>query len=146
MKGRIRLNRIILMGRLTKNPDVRVTPSGEPITRFSIAVNRPYKNQEGKYEADFINAVAFKKTAEIAGNNLNKGNRVLVEGRLEIRQYQAKDGTKRSITQVVADRIEFIESKAKGTSTRSAQQTAYTKQEPMQSFGSEIGFDEEIPF
>lgn len=140
------MNRISLMGRLTKDPDVRVTPNGEPITRFSIAVNRPYKNQEGKYEADFINIVAFKKTAEIAGNNLNKGNRVLVEGRLEIRQYQAKDGTKRSITQVVADRIEFIESKQKGNSTRPAQQTGYTKQEPMQSFGSEIGFDEEIPF
>ena len=134
------------MGRLTKDPDVRVTPSGEPITRFSIAVNRPYKNQEGKYEADFINIVAFKKTAEIAGNNLNKGNRVLVEGRLEIRQYQAKDGTKRNITQVVADRIEFIESKPKGNPTRTAQQTGYTKQEPMQAFGSEIGFDEEIPF
>lgn len=140
------MNRIILMGRLTKDPDVRVTPNGEPVTRFSIAVNRPYKNQEGKYEADFINIVAFKKTAEIAWNNLNKGNRVLVEGRLEIRQYQAKDGTKRSITQVVADRIEFIESKQKGNPTRPAQQTGYAKQEPMQSFGSEISFDEEIPF
>jgi single-strand DNA-binding protein len=141
------VNKIILMGRLTKDPNVSMTPNGKAVTRFTMAVDRPYRGKDGKTEADFINVVAWGKTGEIIGNNINKGQRILIEGRLEINPFDAKDGTRKYITQVNAEHMDFIESKPKGTQTRPAQQSGFTKQQdPMQSFGSEVGFDEEIPF
>ena len=107
------MNKIILLGRLVKDPEIKYTPSEKCVAQFSIAVNRPTKNAEGQYDADFINIVAWNKTAELIGNYVHKGQRILVEGRLQIRSYTAQDGGKRYVTEVIADRVEFIESRDK---------------------------------
>lgn len=137
------MNRIILLGRLTREPEVKVTSSDKTTTTFGLAVDRPFKNRDGKTDADFINIVTWNKTAEVAGNYLHKGERCLVEGRLQIRSYEGKDGQKHYVTEVIADRVEFIEKR-----NSSETQTAAPKTDagPMGSFGSEVTFNEEVPF
>lgn len=103
------MNRIILLGRLTKEPEVRYTNTGKVVASFTMAVDRPFTGQDGKREADFIPVVIWGKSAETIGNYVQKGHRLLVEGRLQIRSYDGKDGQKRWITEVIADRFEFIE-------------------------------------
>ena len=132
------MNRTILLGRLVKDPDVKVTTSGKTVCTFTLAVDRPFTGKNGQREADFINIVTWNKTAELCGNSLTKGQRALVEGRLQIRSYDGKDGNKHYVTEVIADRVEFIERKEK-----SAQKA---ESEAMEGFGSEVQFDEEIPF
>ena len=94
------MNKIILLGRLTRDPEVRYTPTGKVVCQFTLAVDRPFANQEGQREADFIPVVIWGKQAETCGNSLTKGQRALVEGRLQIRSYDGKDGNKRWITEV----------------------------------------------
>ena len=132
------MNRIILLGRLVKDPDVKVTTSGKTVCTFTLAVDRPFSGKDGKREADFINIQTWNKTAELIGNYVSKGQRLLVDGRLQIRSYDGKDGQKHYATEVVADRVEFIERKE-----NSAQKA---ESEAMEGFGSEVQFDEEIPF
>lgn len=132
------MNRIFLLGRLTKDPEVRVTPTEKTVCTFTLAVDRPFQGKNGQREADFIPIQTWNKTAEICGNSLSKGQRLLVEGRLQIRSYDGKDGKKHYVTEVIADRVEFIERKEK-----SAQKA---ESEAMEGFGSEVQFDEEIPF
>lgn len=132
------MNRIILLGRLVKDPDVKVTTSGKTVCTFTLAVYRPFSGKDGKREADFINIQTWNKTAELIGNYVSKGQRLLVDGRLQIRSYDGKDGNKHYVTEVIADRVEFIERKEK-----SAQKA---ESEAMEGFGSEVQFDEEIPF
>lgn len=103
------MNRIILLGRLTKEPEVRYTNTGKVVASFTMAVDRPFTGQDGKKEADFIPVVIWGKSAETIGNYVQKGHRVLVEGRLQIRSYDGKDGQKHWVSEVVADRFEFIE-------------------------------------
>jgi len=104
------LNRIILIGRLTRDPESQYTPSGVPIAKFAIAVDRFSKNPEtGEKEADFINIVAFRKTAEFVTQYVGKGRLVCVEGRLQIRPYVDKDGQKRSSTEVIADSVQPLD-------------------------------------
>lgn len=135
------MNKIILSGRLTKEPKVDQTPTGKTVATFSIAVDRPFTAKDGKKEADFINIVVWNKTAELCGNYLDKGSRVLVEGRLQIRSYDGKDGKKKYVTEVISDRVEFIDRK------NSSQQGGQKNNPgPMGSFGSEMQFDEEVPF
>lgn len=110
------MNRIILLGRLAKDPEVRYTQSGKSVCQFSIAVDRPFTGQDGQKEADFFNVVIWGKQAETAGNYLSKGQRVLVEGRVQNRSYE-KDGTKHYLTEVIAERFEFIERKDKAESS-----------------------------
>lgn len=105
------MNKIILLGRMTREPEVRTTPTGKTVVVFSLAVDRPYKGRDGKAEADFINIVTWNKTAELVGTYVHKGERLLVEGRLQIRSYDGKDGQKHYVTEVIADRMEFIERK-----------------------------------
>ena len=107
------MNNVNLLGRLTKDVDIRYTPNGRVVAQFTLAVDRPFINQDGKREADFIPCVLWGKSAETLANNVSKGQRVLVEGRLQIRSYDAKDGSKRYITEVICDRLEFIERKGK---------------------------------
>lgn len=139
------MNKVILLGRLTRDPEVRYTQTGKVVCQFTLAVDRPFGNQEGQREADFIPVVIWGKQAETCGNSLSKGQRVLIEGRLQVRSYDAKDGTKRYVTEVIADRFEFIERKgdaaAHGGSTSPAAESG-----SMESFGSAVPFDEEIPF
>ena len=137
------MNKIFLLGRLTRELEVKVTSSDNTTTTFGLAVDRPFKNRDGKTEADFINIVTWNKTAEVAGNYLHKGERCLVEGRLQIRSYEGKDGQKHYVTEVIADRVEFIEKRnSSGTQTEASK----TDSGPMGSFGSEVTFNEEVPF
>ena len=105
------LNKIILLGRLVADPELRYTATGKAVAQFTLAVDRPFAGQDGKKEADFIPVILWGKTAEAAANYSFKGQRLLVEGRLQIRSYEAKDGSKRWATEVIGSSIEFIEKK-----------------------------------
>lgn len=105
------MNRVVLIGRLTAKPELRYTGSNLPYTRFSVAVNRNFTNAQGQREADFINIVVWRKQAENVCNFLNKGSLVAIEGRIQTGSYDAQDGSKRYTTEVVADSVQFLESK-----------------------------------
>ena len=105
------LNKILLLGRLVADPELRYTATGKAVAQFTLAVDRPFASQDGKKEADFIPVILWGKTAEAAANYSFKGQRLLVEGRLQIRSYEAKDGSKRWATEVIGNSIEFIEKK-----------------------------------
>ncbi len=105
------LNKILLLGRLVADPDFRYTATGKAVAQFTLAVDRPFAGQDGKKETDFITVILWGKTAEAAANYSSKGQRLLVEGRLQIRSYEAKDGSKRWATEVIGSSIEFIEKK-----------------------------------
>lgn len=103
------LNTIVLIGRLTRDPEMFYTQTGTPVAKFSLAVERPFRNQQGEKEVDFINIVAWNKLAEVVTNNLGKGRLVSVEGRLQIRPYETQDGQKRRATEVVANQVVFLD-------------------------------------
>ena len=103
------LNRIILIGRLTADPELRYTPSGIPVAGMRLAVDRPFTSSSGERQTDFINLVAWRQNAEFAANYLGKGRLVAVEGRLEIRQWTTKDGQRRQTAEVVADRLQALD-------------------------------------
>ena len=128
------MNKITLLGRLTKDPEIRYTPSQKVVASIVIAVDRPFTGADGKREADFIPVVIWGKPAELVGNSCAKGHRLLVEGRLQIRNFDAKDGTKHWVTEVVANNIEFIERKSD------------VQPKQMASMGKEVPFDEEVSF
>lgn len=102
------MNKVILIGRLTRDPEMRTTPSGVATTSFSIAVQRNYANAQGDREADFINCVAWRKQAENIAKYCTKGSQVAVDGRIQTRNYDAQDGTKRYVTEVIADNVTFL--------------------------------------
>jgi len=108
------MNKVVLIGRLTKDPEVRYTQSGKAVASFTVAVdrrNRRAAEASGQPTADFIPCVAWDKLAEIIGNNLSKGRRVGVEGRMQVRSYDAQDGSKRYVTEVVVNELEFLDSR-----------------------------------
>lgn len=130
------MNKIILIGRLTKDPDLRYTPNGAAVCTFTLAVDRPFSGD--KKEADFINIVVWNKAGENAAKYLEKGRQCAIEGRLQIRTYDGDDGKKRWVTEVVADRVEFIGSGGNGGTK---------KADDLEDFGYEVQFDEsEVPF
>lgn len=106
------MNKVTLLGRLVKDPDVKYTQTGKVVTQFTLAVDRPFKDAQGNKETDFIPVVLWGKTAELVGNSCQKGHRLIVEGRIQIRNYDAKDGSKRWVTEIIANGVEFIERKA----------------------------------
>src|SRR5690625_1093306 len=107
------LNRVILVGRLTKDPELRYTPQGNAVANFTIAVNRPFKNQQtNENDADFINGVVWRKQAENLANYMKKGNQIGVDGRLQSRTYENSQGQTVFVTEVVADSVQFLESKS----------------------------------
>ena len=108
------LNKIILMGRLTRDPELRRTQSGTAVTSFSIAVDRDYKTQSGEKETDFIDIVAWRNTAEFVSKYFAKGRMAVVSGRLQIRNWTDKEGGKRRSAEVVADNVYFGDSKRDG--------------------------------
>lgn len=133
------MNKVILMGRLTKDPDVKYTQTGKVVAQFTLAVDRPFKDANGNKETDFIPVVVWGKAAELVGNSCQKGHRLLVDGRLQIRSYEAKDGSKRWVSEIIANVVEFVERKSdKGG-------TSGDKSE-FEQFGHAVPFDEEIPF
>ena len=113
------MNRVSLVGRLTAKPELRYTGSNLPYTRFTVAVNRTFTNQAGQREADFINVTAWRKQAENICNYLDKGSLVSVDGRLQTGSYDDKDGNKRYTMDVIADTVQFLESKNQARENRS---------------------------
>ena len=105
------LNKWEGMGRLTKDPELRRTPSGTAVATFSIAVDRDFKGKDGERETDFIDIVAWRQTAEFVSKHFTRGRMAVVEGRLQIRDYTNKDGQKRRVAEIVADNIYFGDSK-----------------------------------
>lgn len=103
------LNKIILIGRLTDDPELRYTPNGVAVANFSLAVERPYTNQEGERDVDFIDIVVWRKQAENCANHLGKGRLVAVEGRLQIRSYENNEGQRRRVSEVVANNVRFLD-------------------------------------
>lgn len=103
------LNRIVLVGRLTRDPELRYTPSGVPVASFSLAVDRPFTNQQGERETDFIDIVVWRKLADLCGQYLAKGRMVALEGRLQIRSYETQEGQKRKVAEVIADNVRFLD-------------------------------------
>lgn len=131
------MNKVILVGRLAQDPEVRYTQNGKAVASFNLAVNR--FSGQGQNQADFIPIVAWEKLAETCGNNLTKGQRVLIEGRLQIRSYEANDGQKRRVAEVVAQNMEFLERKQTNGGTGSGSFD-------VSSLGSDVFPEEEIPF
>ena len=151
------LNRIILMGRLTRDPELRRTSSGTAVTSFSLAVDRDFKSQSGEKETDFIDIVAWRNTAEFVSKYFTKGRMAVVEGRLQIRDWTDREGGKRRSAEVVADNIYFGDSKRDGAAPGGFDQTpsypqAPAYQAPAAPAPSASGFsmleddDSELPF
>ncbi|MDX8045430.1 single-stranded DNA-binding protein [Gracilibacillus sp. S3-1-1] len=105
------LNRVVLVGRLTRDPDLRYTPNGVAVANFTIASNRPFTNQQGQREADFINCVVWRRQAENLANYMNKGSLIGVDGRIQTRSFDDQEGKRVFITEVLAESIQFLESK-----------------------------------
>lgn len=105
------MNRVCLVGRLTAKPELRYTGSNTAYTRFTVAVNRTFQNAQGEREADFINIVAWRRQAENITNYLDKGSQVSIDGRIQTGSFTDKDGNKRYTTEVVADNVQFLDTK-----------------------------------
>lgn len=133
------LNKVVLIGRLVRDPELRYTQNeGVPVANFSIAVDRPFSNQKGEKETDFIRIVAWKKQAENCASYLSKGRLVAVEGRLQIRSYEDREGNKRTAAEVVARNVVFLESRRAAEESESG----YDSQA-----SDDLGIgDEDVPF
>ena len=116
------INRVILVGRLTKDPEYRQTPNGVSVATFTLAVNRSFTNSQGEREADFINVVVFRKQAENVNKYLSKGSLAGVDGRIQSRNYENKEGQRVFVTEVVADNVQFLEPKNNNQQNNQSQQ------------------------
>lgn len=132
------LNRVILIGRLARDPELRYTTSGIAVATFAIAVDRPFTSQSGEREADFIDVVVWRKLAETVANHLSKGRLVAVEGRLQTRSYDDSNGVRRKVTEVVADNVRFLDWPKDG---QQGQGTLERDVEP-----GEFDLDVDVPF
>ncbi|GBU68051.1 single-stranded DNA-binding protein [Staphylococcus aureus] len=118
------LNRVVLVGRLTKDPEYRTTPSGVSVATFTLAVNRTFTNAQGEREADFVNCVVFRRQADNVNNYLSKGSLAGVDGRLQSRNYENQEGRRVFVTEVVCDSVQFLGPK----NTNDSQQDLYQQQ------------------
>ena len=130
------INTVTLVGRLTKDPELRYTQTGKGVATFTLAVTRPFKNQNGDYEADFINCQTWGKAAENLANYMRKGSKVGVVGRIQTRNYENNQGQKVYVTEVVAEQVTFIESK-------NEQPKQQQLQEPI---GELVDVQDDLPF
>lgn len=162
------MNKVFLIGRLTRDPELRYTNSNIATASFSIAVDRNFTNQNGEREADFINVVVWRKQAENVKNYLTKGSQIAIDGRIQTRSYDGQDGQKRYVTEVVADNVQFLSratnSNGGGNNTQPAfndnatpydfstssapeKETTDVSNDPFADFGSSIEIsDDELPF
>lgn len=129
------LNRVILIGRLTRDPELRVTSqSGVPMASFTVAVDRPFQNQSGQRETDFIDCIAWRRLAETVAEHMRKGRLIAVEGRLQIRSYETQDGQRRRVAEVVADDVRFLD------------RPRDTDREPASGGDEDVAMPEDLPF
>ena len=158
------MNKAILIGRLTRDPELRTTPTGRNVCQFAIAVNRTYTAASGEREADFINCVVWDKQAENLARYQKKGNQIAIDGRIQTRNYDDKDGKKVYVTEILANNISFLD--AKGTSTGNNNfygmpappmqqeevmpervETVSVEKDPFEAFGDSIEIsDNDLPF
>lgn len=131
------LNRVLIAGRLTRDPELRYTPSGTAVCNLRLASSRRYKDRSGEWQDDatFVNVVAWSRTAENCGEYLKKGSAVLVEGRLQSRSWETEDGQKRSVVEINAIRVEFLDRVG-----------AASEAMPSESSEGDVSEDKEIPF
>lgn len=123
------INRVVLVGRLTRDPEMNVSQSNIAVTKFNLAVNRPFTSKDGEQSADFINIVCFRKVAENANKYLKKGSLCGIDGRIQTRNYENKDGQRVYVTEVVADSVQFLEPKGTNNeSSNNSYQQAYSSQ------------------
>ncbi len=154
------MNKVLLVGRLTKDPELRTTPGGMAVTRFTIAVSQNFTNKNGERGADFINCSAWGRQADNISKYCHKGSLVSAEGRIRTSSYDAQDGTKRYTTEVVCDTVNFLSSKS-GSGSNDYQgnfqpeempqidnmETADLSEDPFKSFGEEITLtSDDLPF
>ena len=157
------MNKAILIGRLTKDPELRTTPTGRNVCQFSVAVSRNFTNANGEREADFINCVVWDKQAENLVKYQKKGNQIAVEGRIQTRNYDDKDGKKVYVTEILASNISFLDSKGTGAtgntsfnnlpeppmvdSSSNNMETVSVEKDPFEAFGDSIEIsDNDLPF
>ena len=132
------MNKVVLIGRLTRDPDLRYPSSNVPVANFTIAVNRPFENQNGERVADFINIIVWRKQAENVKKYIGKGSLVAVEGRIQTRNYEGADGKRVYVTEVVADSVQFLESRSQSQSRMSSMPNEFSEQDipPMETQAS----------
>lgn len=157
------MNKAILIGRLTKDPELRTTPAGRNVCQFSVAVSRNFTNANGEREADFINCVVWDKQAENLVKYQKKGNQIAVEGRIQTRNYDDKDGKKVYVTEILASNISFLDSKGTGATGNTSfnnlpeppmvdtssnnMETVSVEKDPFEAFGDSIEIsDNDLPF
>lgn len=147
------LNRVVLVGRLTADPQYRVTPSSLDVATFTLAVNRNFKDKNGEQQADFINCVVFRKQAENVNNYLNKGSLAGVDGRLQSRSYENNEGRRVFVTEVVCDSVQFLEPKnTQSSNNNQSNNQVQQREKALQSenpFNNSNNFDmdtDDLPF
>ena len=157
------MNKAILIGRLTKDPELRTTPTGRNVCQFSVAVSRNFTNANGEREADFINCVVWDKQADNLVKYQKKGNQIAVEGRIQTRNYDDKDGKKVYVTEILASNISFLDSKGTGATGNTSfnnlpeppmvdtssnnMETVSVEKDPFEAFGDSIEIsDNDLPF
>ena len=151
------MNKAIIIGRLVRDPEMRTTTSGVNSTTFTVAVSRNYTNPNGERDTDFLNCVAWRKQAENIAKYCNKGSQVAVEGRIQTRSYTANDNTKRYVTEVIADNVQFLTPKG-GSQSQNVDSTYNDFQpsnnvptmdlpeDPYADFGTNIELTDDLPF
>jgi single-strand DNA-binding protein len=140
------MNRTVLVGRLTKDPDLRYTPNGVPVATFTLAVNRPFSKEK---ESDFINCLVWKKAAENVANFLKKGSLAGVDGRIQTRNYEGQDGKKVYVTEVLAESVQFLDNKNKDNTQQDKPAPKQEKREdndPFNNNGQINISDDDLPF
>ena len=153
------MNKAIIIGRLTRDPEMRTTTSGLTVTSFTVAVSRPFAEANGERGTDFLNCVVWRKQAENVAKYCQKGSQVAVEGRIQTRSYDAQDGSKRYVTEIVCDNVTFLGTRAdaaNSTAPRTYENdmpmnndivTTDISEDPFKDFGNEITLsDDDLPF
>ena len=143
------MNKVILMGRLTKDVEMRQTPNGIAVARFAIAVNRRFKNANGEYDVDFINCIAWRKTGEFISRYFQKGSRIAVVGSIQTRSWDGNDGKKQYATEVIVDEVYFTGSKAESSTGGNTDLSDSGLDDLNSQYGEDfatIGDEEDLPF
>lgn len=135
------LNHVVLIGRLTKDPELRYTPTGVAVTNFTLAVDRKFKNAQGEKETDFFTCVVYRQLAELCANYLAKGKLASVDGRIQIRTYLDKEDKKHWVTEIIGEDVTFLSPKEGAPGNRESSSSNGSN-----SFGHEVNLDDDIPF
>lgn len=134
------MNKVFLVGRITRDPELKYTTSNVAVVSFSVAINRTFQNAQGEYEADFINCVAWRRQAENLARFVRKGQQIGIDGRLQTRNYQTPQGETRYVTEVVCDNIQFLETKS------SNEPLDIQEDDPFLESAMDIASEDDLPF